>query len=230
MATRWARFVRGWVAAVFATLVAVVLHTFGGGAVPGIVAIALSLAFASLACIALSGKTLSAWRLAAAVGFSQFLFHGIFSTLGTASPATSAPVHLHGVVPLLAAASPATHAESWMLPAHLAAAILTFLRLTLRRAGILGTANHGEVVPRHAPSCDSHRFESSSFLPAALASTDPGASRTRSIPDGTALPRPARDEPARLSASSRIDAPASREQSTSLTFRAAIRGPRLGIP
>ena len=129
MATRWARFVRGWVAAVFATLVAVVLHTFGGGAVPGVVAIALSLAFASLACIALSGKTLSAWRLAAAVGFSQFLFHGVFSTLGTASPATPANVHIHGVMPLLASASPAAHAEFWMLPAHLAAAVLTFLAL-----------------------------------------------------------------------------------------------------
>jgi hypothetical protein len=129
MATRWARFVRGWIAAVFATLVAVVLHTLGGGAVPGIVAIALSLAFASLACIALSGKTLSAWRLAVAVGFSQFLFHGVFSTLGTTSPVAAASHHIHGIVPFLATSSPAPHAEHWMLPAHVAAALVTFIAL-----------------------------------------------------------------------------------------------------
>ena len=129
MATRWARFARGWVAAGFATLVAVVSHSLGGGAVPGVAAVVLSLAFASLACIALSGKTLSAWRLAAAVGVSQFLFHAVFSTLGTASAVAPASAHLHEAVPFLASATHAPHAQSWMLPAHLAAAILTFLAL-----------------------------------------------------------------------------------------------------
>jgi hypothetical protein len=80
-----------------AILVAALFHVAGGGAAPGPVALALSLAFATLASIALTARRLSLWRLTVAVGLSQFLFHALFS-LGEGGATFSAPggmTHLH---------------------------------------------------------------------------------------------------------------------------------------
>lgn len=62
MTTRWARFTRGWLGAVFSTFVAALSHTAGGGSGPGLLPVALCLAFAVIVCIGLAGRSLSLWR------------------------------------------------------------------------------------------------------------------------------------------------------------------------
>ena len=82
MSTRWARFARGWLTALFSTLIAAVSHTLAGGP-PGTLAVVVSLAFAGMLCVGLTGKRPSAVRLAASVGGSQLLFHQLFGSWGT---------------------------------------------------------------------------------------------------------------------------------------------------
>lgn len=97
MGTRWARLSRGMLASGVAIFVAALFHVTGGGSAPGPVALALSMAFATLASVALTARRLSLWRLTAAVGVSQFLFHLLFS-LGDGDARFSAPsgmTHLH---------------------------------------------------------------------------------------------------------------------------------------
>lgn len=142
MATRWARFARGWVAAVFSTFVAGLSHTLAGGAVPNFVAVVLSLAFAGIVCIGLAGRTLSLWRMAASVLISQLIFHGLFSfgAAGgalTVSPAAPAPsgAHQHAPIGMLAdlGSAPvghgAGHDSAWMWAAHAVAAVVTIVAL-----------------------------------------------------------------------------------------------------
>lgn len=136
MGTRWARFARGWLAALFSTLIAATSHSFAGGR-PGTLAVVLSLAFAGMLCVGLAGKKPSAWRLAVSVVGSQFLFHQLFSYLG--DPGWSAATgHVHGAIGTVAefavVTGPAWHPASsngaaGMLVAHLVAAAMTFLLL-----------------------------------------------------------------------------------------------------
>lgn len=91
------RLLRGWAAAVVATLLAAGSHTLAGSAAPGhdagpapIVWI-LTLALAAPLCTALAGRALSWWRLSLAVGSSQLLFHWLYSQPATpVGPAASA--------------------------------------------------------------------------------------------------------------------------------------------
>ncbi|MFC6356722.1 hypothetical protein [Luethyella okanaganae] len=99
--TRWARFTRGWLVAGTATFVAALSHTLGGGSVPGVLPVVISLAFAGMVCIGLSGRTLSLWRLTVSVVASQAVFHTLFSlgaqvsgAVGDAGFAASAAHHL----------------------------------------------------------------------------------------------------------------------------------------
>ncbi|MEC5151460.1 hypothetical protein [Cryobacterium sp. GrIS_2_6] len=101
MTARWTRFARGWAIAGFATFVAALSHTLGGGAAPGLLPVVISLAFAGIVCIGLAGRAPSLWRTAAAVLTSQLIFHGLFS-LGasggsqrTDAPAGTLPAHSH---------------------------------------------------------------------------------------------------------------------------------------
>lgn len=101
MTARWTRFARGWAIAGFATFVAALSHTLGGGAAPGLLPVVISLAFAGIVCIGLAGREPSLWRTAAAVLTSQLIFHGLFS-LGasggsqrTDAPAGTLPAHSH---------------------------------------------------------------------------------------------------------------------------------------
>src|ERR1700709_933648 len=98
MTTRWARVVRGLVAASVAVFVADFAHVPGGGATPGFAGIALALAFSTLVCIGLAGRTLARWRVAASVVVSQGAFHLLFQVLGTPSP--SLPMHGIQMTPL----------------------------------------------------------------------------------------------------------------------------------
>lgn len=140
MHTRWARFVRGWIVAAFSTFVAALSHTLGGASVPGLLAVVVSLAFAGMVCVALSGRTLSFWRGATSVLISQFIFHGLFSlgapggALGAEAIAASG-THQHAALPGLidpmvsSSAAHASHNGTVMWLAHFGAAMVTILAL-----------------------------------------------------------------------------------------------------
>ena len=140
MHTRWARFARGWIVAVFSTFVAALSHTLGGASAPGWLAVVVSLAFAGMVCVALSGRTLSLWRGAASVLISQSIFHGLFS-LGAPGGALGAEViaasgtHQHAALPglidpmVMNSAAHASHDGTVMWLAHFGAAIVTMLAL-----------------------------------------------------------------------------------------------------
>lgn len=146
MGTRAARVTRGMLASGVAVFVAALFHVAGGGATPAPAGLALSLAFATLASIALTARRLSLWRLSASVAVSQLLFHLLFglggSTAafvpaggGAAHPATG-HLHLGDHLTMLggsAAGMPAGHAVAaapdpmWL--SHAAAALLTIIAL-----------------------------------------------------------------------------------------------------
>lgn len=138
MATRWARFARGWIAAIVATLVSALFHVASGGEAPAALGVLLALAFSGMACVLLAGTALSLWRLSLSVTLSQFLFHALFA-LG-AAPAASpgiAPPHEHHLTHIAvgALASGDSHqhallmAGPWMWAGHAAAVVVTVLLL-----------------------------------------------------------------------------------------------------
>ncbi len=132
MTTRWARFIRGWIAASVSVFVALCSHALAGGDVPSFSGIALCLAFAGMICIALAGKSLSLARLAIAVGVSQFLFHGAFSLLGSASPQAQSQSMASGMSVQqlhLEAADSGMSMPAWMWAGHAVAAGVTILAL-----------------------------------------------------------------------------------------------------
>jgi hypothetical protein len=141
MTTRWARFARGWLAAVFSTTVAAASHTLAGGNSPSAVSLVVALAFAGVACIALTGTTLSLTRLTASVALSQLAFHVLFSTIGTSAGAPArfaGSAHDHSstltssTLTLGAesgAGAVAHHADGWMWLGHAAGAVLTIVAL-----------------------------------------------------------------------------------------------------
>jgi hypothetical protein len=90
MTTRWARFARGWIAAIVSLFIATCSHALAGGALPATAVLALCLAFSGAVCVLLAGKTLSLARLSIAVALSQLLFHGLFSLLADAPLGTPA--------------------------------------------------------------------------------------------------------------------------------------------
>ncbi len=137
MATRWARVVRGLVAATLATFVAALFHVAGGGTAPSGLAITLSLTFSGLAALALTGRRASAWRLTASVIISQTLFHALFSlgAGGTRFVSADGMAHLHAGSHLIAMAGPPMQASSvipdsplmWL--SHASAALVTIVAL-----------------------------------------------------------------------------------------------------
>jgi hypothetical protein len=140
MTTRWARFARGWIVAAFSTFVAALSHTVGGGAVPGLLAVVVSLAFAGIVSIALAGRSLSTWRLTVAVLVSQLIFHGLFSFGGSGGrlAATDASItHAHAAgqsVQLMPVAGPSEAMSAgdhglMMTLAHIVAAVVTVVAL-----------------------------------------------------------------------------------------------------
>jgi hypothetical protein len=138
MGSRPARAVRGTLASAVAIFVAALFHVAGGGAAPGVVPLALSLAFATLASIALTSRRLSLWRLTASVVLSQFLFHALFSLGdGTARFVSSdggTTGHLHAGMHLTmtGSAMPAAHTDPaapsmWLT--HATAVLITVVAL-----------------------------------------------------------------------------------------------------
>jgi hypothetical protein len=149
MSTRWARVVRGLVAATFAVFVAGFAHTAGGGSIPSVAGSGVALSFSALACIALAGRSLSTWRLALSVAVSQGAFHVLFALSGSASVAIGAKyasasmsmtgMHDSSLLVLhpgtgLGSAAPtemtsAMPTSGWMWLAHGLAAVVTLIAL-----------------------------------------------------------------------------------------------------
>jgi hypothetical protein len=134
METRWARFTRGWLVAVFSTLVAGASHTMAGGVAPSGVALLIATAFAAITCIALTGTRVSFPRVTVSVLLSQVAFHSLFATLsvGTTVSIADAAAHDHAATTLVipAASGAAAHHESpamWL--GHTLAAALTIVAL-----------------------------------------------------------------------------------------------------
>ena len=154
MTTRWARFARGWIVAAVSTFVAALSHTVGGGAVPGLLAVVVSLAFAGIVSIALSGRTLSTWRLTAAVLVSQLIFHGLFSfgsaggTLVTTDAATAHEDHAGSIAvsALPAGTMSGTDHGLMMTLAHVLAAVVTVIALRFGERAFWGLFSTAAVA------------------------------------------------------------------------------------
>ena len=139
MASRWARFVRGWLTASFAVFVAAFSHVGAGGPAPGPVSLTLALAFSGMVCVVLAGKTLSLLRLSFSVAFSQIVLHLLFG-LGGGGPASLiltgsghhvppaiSPGTVSAVDSMGMSTAGAVGVDVWMWAAHGAAAVLTVL-------------------------------------------------------------------------------------------------------
>lgn len=165
MTTRWARSARGWAIAGFSTFVAALSHTLGGGHAPGVVGVVLSLAFAGVVCVGLSGRRLSIVRVGASVVLSQVIFHGLFSmgsAGGALTPASAlrSSAHGHGATQVLSVAgdsAPTLGAhDSFMWAAHALAAVVTIVAVRHGESCFRRILNQARLVIRSlfAPSVD----------------------------------------------------------------------------
>ena len=147
---RSTRVLRGTTAAFFATFVSLCSHVLAGGEVPGLLNVALPLALSLLVCMLLSGRQFTLWRLAGMVGFSQLLFHLLFS-MGAGHSAASIiggqDMHAHhGMtmpIDITTSADAATmsHGDTTMLLAHLMAGLATVLVLHRSEQMLIAAAN-----------------------------------------------------------------------------------------
>ncbi|WP_307450591.1 MULTISPECIES: hypothetical protein [Microbacterium] len=161
---RGSRVARGAVASSVATFVALLSHVSAGGAMPGIVGVAVPLALSFVVCAALAGRRSSVWRSSLAVVVSQALFHALF-VLGSYD--LGAAGHVHGAVAIVTAGEASAQTVSMdaaMTAGHLVAAALTTLALhrgerALVALGVLGRrciawvrSRVRVVVPRTGPA------------------------------------------------------------------------------
>lgn len=144
-----ARLLRGWGAALVATLVAAGSHTMAGPGHhddgPSPLILALTVALAGPLCTALAGRMLSWPRLSAGVLLSQGIFHALYS-LGSGAvhaPAGPAAGHSHHVQQLvITAEAPATvDAAPAMVWAHVLAAAVTVVLLRQGERAVLTAAD-----------------------------------------------------------------------------------------
>jgi len=136
MDSRWARVARGITAAGFATFVAAFSHWISGGIAPSWFGVGVSLIISVMVCTVFTGRTLSLWRLAISIGLSQFLFHALFSGLGT-------PVMAEHDMGAMDATAPHLHAAPTMWLAHAVAALVTVVAFRFGEQafwGVTGTA------------------------------------------------------------------------------------------
>ncbi|WP_164863423.1 hypothetical protein [Agromyces sp. LHK192] len=155
---RLGRLARGASIAAFATLVAALAHTIGGGAPPGGLTLALALAFAvPFAAVVVGAPAKASTRAGgiraaiAAVG-AQLALHALYS-LGTGAPVSGVVIgadatavhHAHGAVALpelvagasgVGAVLGAGHHGGWMLASHVGAAVLTIAFIVVADRGL----------------------------------------------------------------------------------------------
>ncbi len=108
--------------AVFATFVASLAHTIGGGAPPGPVALAVALAFSAPLAMALSGARARMLRTAVSALIAQGVLH---LTYAIGEPATRSMRSGHATAHLSVPGASVDHGNVWMPLAHLGAAALT---------------------------------------------------------------------------------------------------------
>jgi len=143
MSFRWSRVLRGLGAGTAATLVAAASHSVAGGRVPGALGITLALFFSVIVSIALSGRGLSAVRLAASVVVSQLAFHVVFSTIGGAAEVVTLGHHSQTVV---SGMDSVAHASDGMWLAHAAAALVTTLALVFGERAFYGLRDTARML------------------------------------------------------------------------------------
>jgi len=134
--TRGARAARGTAIAVFATFVASLAHTLGGGAPPGPVPILVALAFSVPLAMLITGVRAKLVRSAVAALVAQAALHLTYA-MGGAAPIAPGSHHEHaahagsGDAAWQLAATPIDHGEAWMPVAHVVAAAITLTALVV---------------------------------------------------------------------------------------------------
>jgi hypothetical protein len=139
MESRWARVARGVSAAGFATFVATFSHTLAGGSGASPFGVAVSFVISAMVCTMLTGRGLSLWRLTVSIGLSQFLFHALFSGLGT-------PVVAEHSMQSMDIAAPHLHDSSTMWLAHAAAALVTVAAFRFGEQAFWGVVNTARLL------------------------------------------------------------------------------------
>ena len=121
--------IRGFVGASVATFVALASHVWVGGAMPGMLGIAVPWMLSLTLSTLLAGRRLSLMRLSAAVTASQLLFHALF-VLGEFTPTGGFRPHVHGAGALvLTGEATLVPQDAGMWLAHGAAAVVTIALL-----------------------------------------------------------------------------------------------------
>ena len=135
---------RGAAVAAFATLVASLAHTVGGGAPPGPLALALSLAFSVPLAMVVTGERMSLLRASTAALAAQAALHLLYALgAGVAGAAPSvAPHAAHaGSTPIEFAVVAVDHGHAVAMPvAHVVAAALTVAMLGMFERAVAGVA------------------------------------------------------------------------------------------
>lgn len=130
MTPRHVRALRGGIAAWIATVVAATAHTLAGGGAPSPALVAGIGILATPVAVALIGRRLAAWRIAAAVLLAQAFFHVAFAVTAGADPSVAATVHTHHVLSVASPLAPGlVGTDGPMLAAHVLAAIATVVAL-----------------------------------------------------------------------------------------------------
>lgn len=109
---------------------------------PSVVGVTLALFFAAFVSIALTGRGLSAVRLAASTVISQLGFHVVFSTLGGAAEVVTTGHHQT----VVAGTAMVTHASGGMWLAHGVAAVLTTLALVFGERAFFGLRDTARML------------------------------------------------------------------------------------
>lgn len=153
--SRGARAARGAAIAAFATLVASLAHTVGGGTPPGALALILSLAFSAPLAMAISGERMSLARASVAALAAQAALHLLYA-LGTPSAGSAANVSAHAAhgsgnpvrIDVVGLAVVVDHGHAVTMPvAHVVAAALTVAMLAaLGRAADAVSVAFGTAV------------------------------------------------------------------------------------
>jgi hypothetical protein len=195
MEARWARTARGWSVALLAGVLTATLHASAGGSFPAPAVVLLAVLLSGIASTCLVGRTPSLPRVAAAVAVGQATFHLVFTTFGSSTGVTLAPVegsgHAgHGLLLADAAAhGSVVHAGVGMLLAHALAGLASALLLAhseqaftaIKRLALLTFRQlAGAPVLEPLPRPRSAGFDSSAAPPVAVVS--PGSLRYRGPP------------------------------------------------
>ncbi|MFC9561913.1 hypothetical protein [Agromyces sp. NPDC056965] len=136
---RGAQVVRAFTIAAAAILFASLAHTIGGGTPPGLVTIAVALAFSVPSAILIVGSRQSTPRAALAAVIAQLALHALYSLtprtgLQAAVPATGHPHHHSDSAGMVVLTGSPVHEEHFgpaMLVAHMIAAVLTVSAVVL---------------------------------------------------------------------------------------------------